>query len=80
MTYFEKATKKQLRDYQRKATITRNEGYALRYKTALVLWDELGDIRAVAKYFGVTRDAAYKMVRKGKELKSVSKNTSKPRV
>lgn len=78
MTYYSKLTKEILRDYQKKATTERKHNYDLKCRIALLIWETFNDIHKVSKYFGCTRDAAYKMVRKGKELKSASDNTKKP--
>lgn len=75
MPYYEKASKADLREFQLKAAAKRNECYALRYAEALSLFEQNRDINVVAQRFNIKTNAAYKMVKKGKEQKSVKDNT-----
>lgn len=68
MTYFEQVPKKKLQEYQKKSNVGRNRYYEHRYIEAVLVFELFHDIKDVMDKFHVKRDAAYKMVRKGRGL------------
>ena len=68
MTHFSNIPKDKLREYQSRAIKKRTANYESRYINAYIEWVHTKDIHKIAKKYKVTRDGAYKMVRKGREI------------
>lgn len=66
MTYFDKASKDQLREYQKLSTLSKHTNYAMKYAEALAIFQKTKDIADVVARFNVSKVIAYRMVRKGR--------------
>lgn len=68
INHFGSVSKEKLQEYQKLAVAVKKDRFVERYKDAYSIWSKWKDIKEVELFFNVSKETAYRMVRKGRSI------------